>query len=764
MKIKIPHLALGLLLLSCEVATAGTPGEAGRDRALSTYGKLPLSFEANTGQTDSSVRFLGRSQGFTLFLTDREAVLSLRGAEQEDAVVRLRLAGGAPRQPVGLDLLSTRSNYLLGDDPSRWHTGVPHYGQVRYSGVYPGIDLVYRGNPRQLEYDFVLAPGADPGRIRLSFQGARSVTLGPSGELVLHTAIGDLVQRAPVLYQEAGFERLPVEGSYVLLRREGEVGFQVGRYDRSKPLVIDPVVLYSTFLGGPGQDRALGVAVDGSGNAYVTGFTDSTSFPGITSTSVQKTLAGERDAFVTKIDAAGSHILYSTFLGGSGDELGQALAVDGTGSAYVAGFTFSSNLPGVTDGSLQPHHALDGVGFLNSDGFVTKLKAAGDGILYSTYLGDDDFDSVNGIAVDSEGNAFLTGSTGSAHFPGVGPGSIQSARSGFSDGFVTEINAKGTKILFSTLLGGDRQDGGRAIALDRTGNVYVTGSTNSIQFLGVTDGSIQHANGGGTFDGFVTQIDVANRRIGYSTFLGGNGEDSGADIAVDDEGNAYVVGSTHSATLPGVTGDSIQPAGGGGSDAFVTKIDADGSKILYSTFLGGTGEDSACCVAVDDQGTASIAGGTTSRTFPGVGPEALQPANAGRSDGFITRIDATGARILDSTFLGGAGSDDFTGMAIDGDANLYLVGGSSSPTFPGVTSSSIQRTNTGGDAIVTRISPLDFLPARAGSCAVLTACQEAGAYPCCTREPICRCRPQLTDDSDCAAGGRSATACSIAVH
>jgi len=495
-----------------------TPAAAGPARTTSLYGNLPASFEANAGQVDRAVEFLSRGAGSTLFLTRGEAVVTLGGAGRPDgAVVRMRLAGRARRpRGVGLAPQVTRSNYLLGNDPRRWHTGIANYSQVRYPEVYSGIDLLYHGSRRQLELDFVVAPGADPGRIRLAFAGTPAigaVEVGGQGELILRTAHGKLVQPAPVVYQERQGDRprASIAGRYVLVaapaaRRGGEpagveVGFAVGPYDRSRTLVIDPVQVYSTFLGGNLDDEGNGIAVDGAGNAYVTGQTFSTTFPGVGAGSIQPANGGNVDVFVTKINAAGTAIVYSTFLGGTGDELGFAIAVDGSGNAHVAGATsLSTTFPGITAGSLQP---ANGGGF---DAFVTKINAAGTAVVYSTFLGGSGDDYGNGIAVDAAGNAFVTGSTASTNFPGVTGSSIQPAYGGDStDGFVTEIDPAGAAIVFSTYLGGSGRDVANGIALNAVGDVYVTGTTQSAAFPGVSGSSIQPSPGGGG-DAFVTKI------------------------------------------------------------------------------------------------------------------------------------------------------------------------------------------------------------------------------------------------------------------
>jgi hypothetical protein len=687
------------------------PDAATQAKVSEVYGKLPLSFEVNEGQADRAVNFLCRGQGLTLFLTSREAVLSLRATQRGNAVVRMRLAGAnGHARSIGVGALPTRSNYFIGNDPRQWHTAVAHYAQVHVEGVYPGVDLVYRGNQRQLDYDLVIAPGADQGAIRLEYEGADPITIGARGELVLHTVEGDLVQHAPVVYQEAGGERQRVEGHYVLLTLPAakggdsaarrQVGFVVASYDRARPLIIDPVLAYSTFLGGSGDDVGSGIAVDSAGNAYVTGQTSSSNFPGVSGSSIQPANGGVADTFVTKINPTGTAIVYSTFLGGDRNDYGSGIAVDGAGNAYVTGFTFSTNFPGIDGSSIQQAY---GGGY--ADAFVTKINPTGSAIVYSTFLGGSGGDVGNGIAVDSAGNAYVTGQTSSSTFPGVGGSSIQPAYGGgLADAFVTKINPTGTAIVYSTFLGGSGNDIAYGIAVDGGGNAYVTGSTSSTTFPGVGGSSIQPANGGGG-DAFVMKINPTGTAIIYSTFLGGNFEDYGSGIAVDGAGNAYVTGYASSTTFPGVGGSSIQPAYAGGADAFVTKIDPIGTAIVYSTFLGGSGGDYANGIAVDSAGNAYVTGVTFSDSFPGVGGNSIQPANGGGRDAFVTKINPTGTAILYSTFLGGSGTDGGSGVAVDGAGNAYVTGSTSSSSFPGVGGTSIQQASGGGaDAFVTKIA------------------------------------------------------------
>jgi hypothetical protein len=429
-----------------------------------------LHFEANHGQTDEAVRFLSRGSGYSLNLTASEAVLVLeqldperkpnpnakrdahitqapREAKAQGTAVALRMSLiGAARKPLvsGREELPGKANYFIGSDPAKWRTNVPTYAKVHYQNVYPGIDLLYYGNQRQLEYDFTVAPGADPNKIVLDFKGADKIEIDAQGELVLHAAGGDIRQRKPVIYQEINGARHEIDGDYVL-KGANRVSFHVAAYDTSRPLIIDPVVLsYSTYLGGSGGDQGYGIAVDANGNAYVTGITASTNFP-TTPGVFQLNVIGGPHVFVTKLNPSGSALVYSTYLGGSGLDYGVAVDVDATGNAYVTGYTLSKDFP--TLWALQPIN-LD-----SYDAFVTKLNPTGSALVYSTYLGGGSSDFGLDIAVDATGNTYVSGEAG-ANFPTT-PGAFQSAFAGGPyDAFVTKLNPSGSALVYSTYLGG----------------------------------------------------------------------------------------------------------------------------------------------------------------------------------------------------------------------------------------------------------------------------------------------------------------------
>jgi len=662
-----------------------------------------LSFEVNQGQTAAQVDFLSQGSGYTLFLTPTETVLSLQkpapaagdGAKASDSVVLLSSFVGANPQPqvVGLDRLAGTSNYFVGSDPSQWHTNIANYGQVEYQNLYPGVDLVFYGNQRQLEYDYVVAPGADPGVIKLAFDGAESLTIDGQGNLVLHTSAGDVMEDAPVVYQESGGVRQPVSGQFVL-EGNGQVGFALGAYDHTRPLVIDPILSYSTYLGGTGEDLGNGIAVDTAGDAYVTGYTDSIDFP-TTTGAFQTSSSDGVDAFVTKLNPTGTALVYSTYLGGSNYDRGFGIAVDTAGDAYVTGYTESTDFP-TTSGAYQTSSSAP-------NAFVTKLNPTGTALIYSTYLGGTGQDSGQGIAVDTAGDAYVTGYTESTDFPttsGAFQTSNMSTRGG-DNAFVTKLDPTGTALIYSTYLGGTNEDAGNGIAVDRVGNAYVTGYTESTDFP-TTDGAFQTTYGSRFGAAFVTELNPTGTALVYSTYLGGTNEDAGNGIAVDTAGNAYVTGYTESTDFPTTTG-AFRTTYGGGGDAFVTKLNPTGTALIYSTYLGGTGEDSSQGIALDTAGDAYVTGWTFSDDFPTT-TGAFRTTYGGNLDAFVTKLNPTGTALIYSTYLGGTDYDNGQGIAVDTAGNAYVTGITSSSDFP-TTDGAFQPSYDGGeDAFVAKFA------------------------------------------------------------
>ncbi len=646
-----------------------------RPQVMDSQRKLPLSFEANQGQTDQRVKFLSRGSGYTLFLTEDSAVLALRAKDKmhaKNAVLRMKLLGANVHPSVaGTDGLPGKSNYFVGNDPKQWRTNVPTYAAVKYAGVYRGIDLVYHGNRRRLEYDFELSPGADPRAIDLRFEGAQKLTVNRDGALVIKLGGDEVIEEAPVVYQEIGGARKTLAGKYVL-RGKGRVGFSVAEYDKSRTLVIDPTLVYFTYLGGlTSEDHGLGIAVDASGNAYVTGWTSSTDFPttpGVFQTAYNGNVTLDfsgGDAFVSKLNASG--LVYSTYLGGNESDFGFGIAVDASGCAYVTGGTHG-NFP-ITPGAFQT--TLRG----SANAFVTKLNANGSALIYSTYLGGSLFDQAVGIAVDGFDNAYVVGDAGSTDFPTT-PGAFQTTfpgTFGTQHVFVSKLNPGGSALVYSTYLGGSGIDGGFAIALDASGNAYVTGKRAATTDFPSTPGAYD-SNG----DLFVTKLNSAGSALIYSAFLGGGGFDQSQGIAVDTAGNAYITGTTLASNFPTTPGAFQTTYQGNGTpnaslgDAFVSKLNAAGSALVYSTYLGGKSEDGGMGIAVDGSGHAYVTGITYSANtsdFPTT-PDTLQTACCA----FVSELNLAGSALVFSTYLGGSGTPAGAGIAIDPWGNAYVTG------------------------------------------------------------------------------------------
>jgi Beta-propeller repeat/Abnormal spindle-like microcephaly-assoc'd, ASPM-SPD-2-Hydin len=685
-----------------------------RPAVLATYGRLPLAFEINRGQTDRSVKFLTRGSGYTLFLTGTEAVLSLRQPRSgrgmgrmtrpepaRSAVVAMQLMGASANvEAEGLTELPGKSNYFVGNDPTKWRRDVPSYAAVEYKEIYPGVNLVYYGRQGQLENDFVVAPGASADVITLAFRGADQMRLDAKGNLHLRAGRGELALHKPAAYQQIAGKRQEVPVEYAL-KTGGEVGIKVSAYDASQPLIVDPALSYSTYLGGSDTDEGFAIAVDGTGNAYVTGETGSTNFPNSPG-NIQAAYSGAPDdAFVTKINPTGTAAVYSTFLGGNANDEGFGIAVDGNGNAYVTGLTSSTDFPN-TPGTIQA-----AFGGAPEDAFVAEINAAGNALVYSTYLGGSGDDAGFGITADGTGNAYVTGLTSSTDFPNS-PGTIQPGGfgGGASDAFVTKVSANGTSLAYSTYLGGSGDDQGFGIAVDGNGNAYVTGSTSSS--FPIVAGAVQAAFGGGGSDAFVTKVNSGAAALAYSTYLGGSGIDSGNSIKVDGNGNAYVAGQTNSTVFP-TTAGAFQTTLGDPShfDAFVTKFNSTASAPLtYSTYFGGAADDLAFGLGIDSSGNAYITGITSSANLF-VSAAAFQNAfGGGIDDAFVTKFNPTGTGVVYSSYLGGTGSDEAFGIAVDGNGNAYVTGLTISADFP-TKAGNLQTAFGGGadDAFVVKVVP-----------------------------------------------------------
>lgn len=732
------------------------------------YGKLPLSFELNQGQTHPQVKFLSRGAGYQLFLTATESVLAFKKPcsycdeaaangnknnkkqagqreEQERAVLRVKLSGSNPApQITGLDELPGKSNYIKGNDRTKWQQNVPNYQKVKYSQVYAGIDMIYYGNQRQLEYDFIVAPGVDPKVIEIAYQGADSLKLDGEGNLELQIKSGKLTQQAPVVYQETEGVRQTIASRYVL-KDKHRVGFEIGEYDSSKPLVIDPLLIYSTYLGGdiPGPEQigdfAAGVAVDASGSAYIVGTTDSENFPMIAvAEPFQEKHRNDTcsvddidflrcgDVFVTKLNANGSQMIYSTFIGSDHDDQAFGIAVDSSNRAYITGGTdpfsvFGGNHWPLTNNAFQRNAQFDARDV--SDAFVTVLNSTGTDLVYSTYYGGNNIDIAHAISIGPQGFAYITGETDSTRFITM-RNAFQEEKLGddsdlnqHRDAFVAVFNPFENRdddtLIYATYFGGTgTADIGNGIAVDSAGDAWVVGQTSSADFPTKGSGIIQPATGGGT-DAFVSKFTLnaaGSETLVKSTYFGGAGTDIAFAVATDSVSNPYVTGRTSSSQadrfrLVGAF-DTTQEGG----EAFVAKFASHLAAIFYSTFLGGKNVDEGRGITLDSATNAYVVGKTNSSSnFPI--KDAFQPTKNVANDAFVAKISPVptafiAPTLLWSSFLGGNDNDIANGIALDSKANVYVAGETeSSAGFPvlgpdGAFQSSLKGNN---DAFLTKI-------------------------------------------------------------
>jgi RHS repeat-associated protein len=694
---------------------------------VSGFGQVPLSFELNVGQVSNpSVLALAHTAGMDFWLTGQSMVFavphSAQQADSQAAGVRLAPRGqalqsaapagrdvftlemvgaGSDVQVVGDDPLGGRSNYFIGHDASQWHTDVTQYGRLEERNVYQGIDLALHSQAGggSLEYDFVVHPGADAASIRLNAQGLQHVTLDSQGRLLLGTSGGDVVMDSPQLYQTVNGQKQAVEGRY-RLDGAGQLGFEVtGSYDHTKDLVIDPVIGFSTLIGGTGDEAGYAIAVDTSGNSHITGYTSSTDFP--VQNGYQMSPPGPVTAFVTKLNAQGTGLVYSTYLGGSNSTNGTspaAIAVDSTGSAYVVGGTYCTDFP-ITPGAFQPSY-----GTVNEMGFVTKLSPQGNSLAYSTFLGStvsSGVTSVNGVAVDAYANTYVTGYTSDGYYFPTTAGAFQTTTAGGGT-FVTKLNPNGTGLVYSTLLAPSSDTkAGSAIAVDTLGNAYVTGGTSETNFPTVNayQSSLQ-----GYSNAFVSELNSTGSTLSFSTYLGGSGDDGALGIAIGLDGKIYVTGVTDSINFPTSTGAFQSTLNGpaGATNAFVTVFNPAGNGLVSSSYLGG-GYDVGNGIAVDRQGQATVVGYTGSTTFPTYLPFQTN-ITAVSYAAFVTRFTPTGS-LSYSSCLGGCDSNFAYGVAVDASGAVYVVGETNSQCFP-TTPGAYQRTLAGGfDAFVVKVLP-----------------------------------------------------------
>jgi hypothetical protein len=732
-----------------------------RARVVANYGKLPISFEPNVGQVTGGsgardVKFLSRGNGYTLFLDPSESIVRLHreaapahkqkgvkqlaarqpkgGANSASEIVDMKLVGAnATPKAIGFDGLPGKVNYIRGRDPKNWHTDIPTYAKVKLEQVYPGIDLVYYGNQQQLEYDFVVQPGADPRAIRMDVAG---LSAGKAGTQTAHAVApridrnGDLVVAAdnselrfhkPVVYQpDGGSARKPVDGEFKL--DKGQVTFQVASYDRSRPLVIDPVLAYSTYINNTAVDETWAqIAVDSSGNAYVGSETDTTDIPTANPYQANHDSGGDSDATLFKLNPAGTALVYATYLGGTNEEASQAMAVDAAGEAIMAGYTCSSDFP-VTAGAYQTTLTASGVNFACSI-FLTKFSASGSSLIGSTYLGGSISDYPEAIALDSSGNVYISGLSDSPDFP-VTPGVVQTTFAGAEpdgpgEGFVAKLNPTLTSLTYATYLGGNSQPSLDGIAVDAAGDAYVAGYATAPGFP-TTPGAFQTtAPGSGAFDSVVAKLNPTATALLYSTYVSA-GNDGALGVAIDKRGAAYLTGEAAESNFPVTRGAFQTVYGGAGAfdfgDGYVAKLNPKGSALVYATYLGGSGDDETDSIVVDSTGGAWVTGVTDSSNFP-VTPNAIQSTFAGppiganfAADAFVVRLNPKGSALTFSTYLGGSGDDEADGIALAPGFGVYVSGTTTSTDYP-TTVGAFNSTCAGDDCgayqvFVSRIWPL----------------------------------------------------------
>jgi hypothetical protein len=668
---------------------------------------LPLSFIPNVGQLDPNIAFTVTGRGSTLYFTSNAVVITAREGDKSVVHVIRQTFPGSAESPVieGEDLLPGVANYFTGNDPSRWQSNVPTYGSVLYRNLYPGIDLRYKGTEGILKREFVVAPGADPAVLRLHYEGVDGISVDDDGALVIITGNSTLTESPVICYQEINGRQVIIPARYHY-DGDRDITFAIGTYDPSFPLVIDPALVYSTFLGGREYgDVSNGIAVDSSGNAYVTGNACSSDFP-TTVGAYNRTLRGSNDAFVTKLNPSGSSLVYSTYLGGTATDIGYGIAVDSSGNVYVTGLTYSSDFPTTVS-------AFDRTfgGGNTHDAFVTKLNPSGSSLVYSTYLGGNNGgDTGYSITVDSSGNAYVTGQTYSSDFPTT-TGAYNRTHGGGQDVFVTKLNPSGSSLVYSTYLGGNNGDIGRDIAVDSSGNAYVTGQTYSSNFPTTASAYNRTYGGGGRvyYDAFVTKLNPSGSSLVYSTYLGGTADDTGTGIAVDSSGNTYLTGDTSSSNFP-TTVSAYNRTNRGSQDVFVTKMNPAGSSLVYSTYLGGTGADTGYGIAVDGSGNAYVTGYTFSSNFPTTDNAYDRIFEGGYTDVFVTKLNPSGSSLVYSTYLGGSGRDSGNGIAVDSIGDVYVTGSTMSSDFP-TTTGAFNRTCRGSDAFVAKLPLADLPPA-----------------------------------------------------
>jgi Abnormal spindle-like microcephaly-assoc'd, ASPM-SPD-2-Hydin/Beta-propeller repeat len=690
------------------------PAQPTSAQVTTLLGSLPLYFVENKGQADNRVRYAAKTRNGTVYFTDEEIVYEFilngdtgekltqplgRAVEDRPTTrkenIGVRFIGADKRaKPGALGEQEAKYNYFRGNDPQKWISGARSYQGVAYRNLYPGIDLRVSGDQGRMKNEYLLSPGADPSTIRIKYDGAKALKVNKKGQLEIQTSAGMLLEDIPLSYQVVDGKKREVRTAY-RIAADQSVQFRVGKYRKDTELVIDPLI-YSTLLGGTGNESGQGIAVDGSGNVYVAGYTFSSDFPA-TSGAYDTSYNGAKEVFVIKLNSSGTGLLFATFLGGSSDDEAKGIGLDGSGNAYVSGYTASTDFP-VTSGALDTSYNGG-----TSDSFIAKLNSSGSTLIYSTYLGGSGWEYEFALFVDASVNAYVTGYTSSSNFPTTSGAYDTSFNGGTSDAFVVKINSSGTTLLYSTYLGGAiGQDAGYGLFVDGSGYAYVVGYTGSTDYP-TTVGAYDTTSSTNS-DGFVTKLNAAGNALVYSTFLGGSGYDEPRGIVVDGSGNAFIVGFAGSTDFPTTLGAYDTSYNGGSYDPFVTKLNSSGSALLYSTYMGGGGYDGNIGVALDTSGIVYVVGTTQSSDFPTT-PDAYDTGFSGASDAFVAALNSWGAALLYSTYLGGAGFDEGHGIALDGSRMAYVTGSTQSSDFP--TTAGAHDTTLGGtmDAFITKLVP-----------------------------------------------------------
>ena len=644
--------------------TPSTTVSADVSPSVATKGVLPLAFEANRGQIDGQVRCFTRRGHVTTYFTDDAFVVNAERRTDDGlvsgAALYLTFENCRPTAPRMLEPAAGIVNYFRGSDPSGWITDVPTYGRILYSGLYPGVDVEVKDGGGVPEYNLLLKPGASLDDVVIRITGADSLKLD-GDELVATTAKGELRQRIPRTWQVANGLSEDLPASFRLLDGE-RFGFTVEGRRADAELVVDPLLVFASYLGGVGLDEAHGVAAGDDGSAYMTGRTSSSDFPR-TAGCYDNVKNGSYEAFVTKVTADGSALVYSTYLGSNGSDLGEEIVVDAAGHAYVSGWLGGSGFPTIA-GSYDTSYN----GF--ADTFVTKLALSGNSLVYSTFLGGSNEDRPNGLAICPDGGIVVVGQTLSTNFPTIAGGQ-DTSHNGNWDAYVTKLNAAGSALVYSCYLGGNVVDWAFGVAIAPDGAPVVVGGAQSATFPTVA-GSYDVSHNGG-FDVFVSKFNATGGTLAWSTFLGGSWTEQAMSVDVDGGGAVYVTG-TCGFGFPSTPG-AFDTANDGG-EAFVTKLAADGASLVYSTFLGGASTEQGSGIQVDGLGAAHVCGFTNSAGFPitAITHDGTFAGGGSPAEGFVAKLGQDGSQLLFSTFVGSALNDECRAIALDSAGNTFVVG------------------------------------------------------------------------------------------